>query len=71
MKVRWLEDWLSVVLAHGSAKSATLYATVSASYIVEQMGLPTLSHSGCEEWNGDSPSRRLEELRLRERFAKD
>ncbi|WVQ95383.1 hypothetical protein IAU59_002480 [Kwoniella sp. CBS 9459] len=55
---------------------ALLYATVSASFVVEQFGLPTLSIStydnannvdggSREEWNDDSPQRRLEDLRQR------
>lgn len=43
---------------------AVLYATVSASFIIEQLGLPTLAlgEDGTECWNGDSPQRRLEML---------
>jgi len=47
---------------------ATFYATVSAGFTVEQEGLPILSSAAAsgdslEEWNSDSPHRRLEELR--------
>ncbi|KAF8639802.1 hypothetical protein AX17_001061 [Amanita inopinata Kibby_2008] len=42
---------------------ATLYASVSASFIIEQEGLPVLSPEGT--WNNDSPQRRLEVLRKR------
>ncbi|KAK7470879.1 hypothetical protein VKT23_002295 [Stygiomarasmius scandens] len=41
---------------------ATFYATVSASYIIEQEGLPVMSATG---WNEDSPSTRLELLKKR------
>jgi len=50
---------------------ATLYGTVSASFVIEQEGLPhmtqTTDHSGrtTTEWNGDSPQRRLDELQNR------
>jgi hypothetical protein len=47
---------------------AALYATVSSSFMVEQVGLPHLSvgESG-EEWNSDSPQARLEVLKERVR----
>jgi len=50
--------------------TATLYASVSASFIVEQDGLPNFSlqvseNSMLEKWNGDLPERRLEESRAR------
>ncbi len=54
-----------------SHRIATLYATVSASFIVEQEGLPRLTQveenaadgaARAEQWNGDSPLRRVEEL---------
>ncbi|KAH9951812.1 Ribokinase-like protein [Amylocystis lapponica] len=57
--------------AGGDVYEGTLYATVSASFIVEQEGLPILTYktinSGevIEEWNGDSPERRLKELHRR------
>ena len=44
---------------------ATLYATVSASFIIEQEGLPAVTYTPTEEWNGDQPFRRLEALRKR------
>lgn len=46
---------------------ATLYAAVSASFTIEQEGLPKLANpaEGAESWNDDSPKRRLEELRAR------
>ncbi|KIM91056.1 hypothetical protein PILCRDRAFT_765050 [Piloderma croceum F 1598] len=53
--------------ADGDVYDAALYATVSAGFTIEQAGLPSLSLTGnlIEEWNGDSPQRRLEELRNR------
>lgn len=50
------------------AGTATLYATVSASLMIEQGGLPTLRvapETGIEEWNNDLPQRRLDALRGR------
>ncbi|KZT32126.1 Ribokinase-like protein [Sistotremastrum suecicum HHB10207 ss-3] len=46
---------------------AILYATVSASFVVEQLGLPKVDMTDPNNnlWNGDSPRRRLEELRRR------
>ena len=51
--------------------AATLYATVSASFTIEQEGLPRLTRASDETgqdielWNGDSPHRRLQALRDR------
>ena len=51
--------------------TAALYAAVSASFIVEQPGLPVLAQTADEtgtvreQWNGDLPQRRLEELQKR------
>jgi hypothetical protein len=42
-----------------------LYATVSASFIIEQEGLPAVTYTPMEEWNGDQPLRRLDALRKR------
>lgn len=44
---------------------AALYATVSASFIIEQEGLPVVTYTPTEEWNGDQPLRRLDALRQR------
>lgn len=47
---------------------AALYATISASFIIEQAGLPSLDKpapDGSEKWNNDYPHRRLEVLRAR------
>jgi len=48
---------------------AVSMASVSASFIIEQFGLPTLSTSpeGDELWNGVKPSDRLHELLAREK----
>jgi len=59
-----------LLLADGDIYEATLYATISAAFTVEQEGLPELSLTTAasnlvEEWNGDSPQRRLERLRTR------
>ncbi|KAI0650075.1 Ribokinase-like protein [Trametes meyenii] len=60
-----------LVLANGNVTEATLYATVSASFIIEQEGLPRLTQATAtysehsEQWNGDSPKRRLIELQVR------
>jgi len=59
-----------LLLADGDVYEATFYATVSAGFTIEQEGLPNLSVTTTagnlgEEWNGDSPQRRLKELRTR------
>lgn len=43
---------------------AVLYAAVSASFVIEQEGLPSMEPGG-GSWNGDSPQRRLSDLRRR------
>ncbi|KAJ4472267.1 Ribokinase-like protein [Lentinula aciculospora] len=55
-------------LANGDVYEAVLHATVSASFVIEQSGLPALTSSdkGLIQWNNDSPSRRLEVLKRRE-----
>lgn len=55
-------------ITNGNVYEATLYASVSASFTVQQLGLPhlTVSSDGVEEWNQDSPHRRLEVLRQRQ-----
>ena len=46
--------------------TAALYASVSASFVIEQEGLPLAeSDEGSWKWNGDSPQRRLLDLRNR------
>jgi len=42
---------------------ATFYASVAASFTIEQFGLPRLEPNG--KWNGNDPLRRLDELRRR------
>jgi hypothetical protein len=45
---------------------AVLWATVAASFTIEQSGLPTLEkREGVELWNGDVPRERIETLRHR------
>jgi hypothetical protein len=46
--------------------TAVLYASVSASFIIEQEGLPLMEPDGGSwKWNGDSPQRRLSDLQRR------
>ncbi|KAG2058895.1 Ribokinase-like protein [Suillus hirtellus] len=55
-------------ITNGNIYEAALYASVSASFTVQQLGLPhlTVGSNGVEEWNQDSPHRRLEALRQRQ-----
>lgn len=50
---------------------AAFYATVSASYAIEQDGLPRLgsTSNGEETWNGDLPLSRLKKLKARRRIC--
>ncbi|KAK0453374.1 Ribokinase-like protein [Armillaria borealis] len=58
-------------LAQGDVYQATLYATISAAFVIEQEGLPQMSELVDDEgstvtlWNGDSPERRLRLLQDR------
>lgn len=52
--------------------AAACYATISASFTIEQLGLPKMTSggrlgktTGREEWNGDDPRRRLQFLKAR------
>ncbi|KAH9844016.1 Ribokinase-like protein [Rhodofomes roseus] len=60
-----------LALAGGNIVEATLYGTVSASFTVEQEGLPRLTETrvedgvAIEQWNEDSPHSRLIELQER------
>jgi len=58
-----------LALTNGDVFAAAYHATVSASYTVEQYGLPQITRSSsdvrAEEWNGDSPWGRLQELKAR------
>ncbi|KAI0637860.1 Ribokinase-like protein [Trametes polyzona] len=57
-----------LVLTNGDVYEATLYASVSASFTIEQEGIPRLTHEDggqVERWNGDAPERRLKELQER------
>lgn len=47
------------------AFSAVLHGTVSASFVIEQEGLPAIAFTPAEVWNEDQPSRRLDALRER------
>ncbi|KAJ3485052.1 hypothetical protein NLI96_g5240 [Meripilus lineatus] len=57
-----------LLLAQDDIYRAAMYGSVSASYIIEQQGLPNLTRQYSENggvtelWNGDSPTRRLGEL---------
>ncbi|KAH9999424.1 Ribokinase-like protein [Russula vinacea] len=58
-----------LTLGDGDVYDAAFFATISASYTIEQHGLPRITRPSSdvlsEEWNGDSPWRRLEELKAR------
>jgi len=58
-----------LALTNGDVFEAALYGTISASYTVEQLGLPQITRASSdvksEEWNGDSPWGRLQELKAR------
>lgn len=46
--------------------AAVVWASVAASFIVEQEGLPSMSKVlGRELWNGDDPWERVKELKRR------
>ncbi|KAJ7283869.1 Ribokinase-like protein [Mycena rebaudengoi] len=56
-----------LLLERGDVYKATLYASVSASFIIEQEGLPSISVAAeTTQWNGDTPERRLKELETRQ-----
>ncbi|KAJ9113114.1 hypothetical protein QFC20_002002 [Naganishia adeliensis] len=56
-------------LTDGDPVEASYHATVSASYAIEQDGLPRLASNadGEETWNGDQPLERLRKLKARRR----
>ena len=60
-----------VTISHArtlTVHSAMLYATVSAGYTIQQLGLPRVEYKGPERvelWNGDRPEDRLTLLRRR------
>ncbi|GAA5981717.1 hypothetical protein JCM11641_004224 [Rhodosporidiobolus odoratus] len=56
-----------LVLHPGDLKTAVQHASVAASYIIEQFGLPTVQRGedGTELWNGVYPAVRLVELQQR------
>jgi len=55
--------------SQGDVYESAFYGAVSASFTIEQAGLPKLTHeaedAAEEEWNGDSPRKRLQLLKLR------
>jgi len=52
--------------SHVQRSTAVFYASVSASFIIEQEGLPIIeADGGSLKLNGDSPTRRLSELQHR------
>ncbi|KAJ7117412.1 Ribokinase-like protein [Mycena crocata] len=56
-----------LLLEDGDLYKATFYASVTASFIIEQEGLPAISiENGSTQWNGDTPQRRLDELKARQ-----
>ncbi|KAJ7086671.1 Ribokinase-like protein [Mycena epipterygia] len=56
-----------LLLEDGDIYEATFHASVSASFIIQQEGLPVISvANGATQWNGDTPQRRLKELRQRQ-----
>ncbi|KAJ7095176.1 Ribokinase-like protein [Mycena belliarum] len=56
-----------LLLENGDVYQATFYASVAASFIIEQAGLPIVAVTdGSTRWNGDNPERRLNELRTRQ-----
>ncbi|KAH7344550.1 Ribokinase-like protein [Rhizoctonia solani] len=55
-------------LSNGNVREAILYATVSAGYTIQQLGLPQVEYQGpeiTELWNGDRPEERLGIMRRR------
>ncbi|KAF8742078.1 pfkB family carbohydrate kinase, partial [Rhizoctonia solani] len=59
-------------LTNGDVREAMLYATISAGYIIQQVGLPRVEYrapEGEEFWNRDSPKERLALLKHRSAFA--
>ncbi|CAE6526876.1 unnamed protein product [Rhizoctonia solani] len=55
-------------LSNGDVREAMLYATVSAGYTIQQLGLPRVDYMGTEAvelWNGDRPEERLALLKRR------
>jgi len=51
---------------------AVLHASVSASFVIEQEGLPQIQPDGRSwKWNEDSPQRRLSDLKTRSGLSSD
>lgn len=59
-----------LVLSNGDLYKATFYASISASFIIEQEGLPRMS-TDSTTWNGDNPYDRLEKLLKRHEDRKN
>ncbi|KAJ7047556.1 Ribokinase-like protein [Mycena alexandri] len=56
-----------LLLEDGDIFKATFHASISASFIIEQEGLPTMSNvNESTKWNGDTPQRRLVDLKQRQ-----
>ncbi|KAJ7368102.1 Ribokinase-like protein [Mycena albidolilacea] len=56
-----------LLVADGDVYEASFHASVAASFVIEQTGLPNISlTSGATLWNGDRPERRLDELKKRQ-----
>ncbi|KAJ7781450.1 Ribokinase-like protein [Mycena metata] len=56
-----------LLLEGGDIYKATFHASVSASFVIEQEGLPTMSNvNESTQWNGDTPQRRLVDLKKRQ-----
>ncbi|KDR83352.1 hypothetical protein GALMADRAFT_219185 [Galerina marginata CBS 339.88] len=64
----FLGGFAAGMVLSGDVYQATLYAAVSASFIIEQEGLPSLLRASSleESWNGDIPLRRLRVLQTRQ-----
>ncbi|KAJ6539158.1 Ribokinase-like protein [Mycena capillaripes] len=61
-----------LLLEGGDIYKASFHASVAASFIIEQEGLPIISVvNGTTQWNSDSPQRRLEDLKKRQAEPED
>ncbi|KAG2013910.1 hypothetical protein CC2G_010774 [Coprinopsis cinerea AmutBmut pab1-1] len=57
-----------ILFSEGDVVEAVLYASVSASFIIEQQGLPVMATDKDSErplWNGECPEERLQKLKKR------
>ena len=65
-----LENLLCCDSSAGTLVYAAIYATIAASYVIEQAGMPQLSvleDGNCETWNGESFASRLKKYIVREK----